>query len=114
MALPPAEIQPLLRRLDALIHQSLPDIEINGLEYLYGDYYHIDVAMSVVYGIEAAFLKTDAQFEEMLYTWDRENTVSCDGELTLEDIIGAEDPDDTDDSNNRVLTVNHRSSVGTY
>jgi len=66
---------------------------------LYGDFYHIDVAMCAVNGIETAFLKKDADFEEM-YTWDRENTVRCAGELTLEDIIGPEEddlPDDIDD-----------------
>ena len=58
-----------------------------------GDYYHIDVAMCVVYGLEAAFLKSDIDFEE-LYTWDRDNTVKCEGMLTLEDIIGMEVPVD--------------------
>ena len=72
---------------------------------LYGYFYHIDVAMCSVYGIETAFLKTDADFEEM-YTWDRENTVRCIGTLTLEDIIGWGDsditdgPDETDDEPN--------------
>jgi len=64
--------------------------------FLDGYYYHIDVAMAVVNGLETAFLKTDADFEEM-YTWDRENTVRCEGSLTLEDIIGPADPDDDDD-----------------
>ena len=59
---------------------------------LYGDYYHIDVAMCAVNGKEYAFLKTDADFEE-IYIWDRENTVRCEGELTLEDIIGPEEED---------------------
>jgi len=59
---------------------------------LYGDHYHIDVAMSVVNGIETAFLKTDRDFEEM-YTWDRVNTIRCEGELTLDDIIGPEEDD---------------------
>ena len=65
--------------------------------YLYGDYYHIDAAMCVVNGIETAFLKTDADFEEM-YSWDRENTVRCEGELTLDDIKRPDeiDPDDGD------------------
>ena len=63
---------------------------------LYGDYYHIDVAMSVLNGLETAFLKTDEDFEEF-YTWDWENTVRCEGELTLEDIIGPEEPEDPDD-----------------
>jgi len=67
---------------------------------LYGDYYHIDVAMCAVNGIETAFLKTDVDFEEM-YTWDRANTVRCEGELTLEDIIGPEEedlPEDIDEN----------------
>ena len=67
---------------------------------LYGDFYHIDVAMCVVNGIETAFLKTDADFEEM-YTWDRENTVRCEGELTLDDISSLEDPSDPDDPENQ-------------
>jgi len=54
---------------------------------LYGDFYHVDVAMSVLSGIETAFLKTDTDFEEM-YSWDRANTVICNGELTLDDILG--------------------------
>ena len=69
---------------------------------LYGDYYHVDVAMSRVNGIDTAFLKTDADFEKMLYTWDRENTVRCEGALTLDDIPGLggiDDPDETDDPN---------------
>jgi len=63
---------------------------------LYGDFYHIDVAMCVVNGLEAAFLKTDEDFEDM-YSWDRENTVICEGELTLDDIPVPEDPDEPDD-----------------
>jgi hypothetical protein len=62
-----------------------------------GFYYHIDVAMCVVNGLETAFLKTDEDFEEM-YTWDRGSTVRCEGELTLYDIIGV--PDDPDDPYN--------------
>ena len=54
---------------------------------LYGYYYHVDVAMARVHGIEVAILKRDADFEEMMYNWDRENTVACEGELTLEDIM---------------------------
>ena len=66
---------------------------------LYGEYYHIDVAMCVVHGLEAGFLKTDADFEQ-LYTWDRANTVRCEGELTLDDIAGSEDVDEPDDPEN--------------
>ena len=64
---------------------------------LYGNYYHIDVAMCAVNGIESAFLKTDEDFEEMLYTWDRENTVICNGELSYEDIAGVDEPDEPDE-----------------
>jgi hypothetical protein len=68
---------------------------------LYGEYYHIDVAMSALNGIDTAFLKTDADFEEMLYTWDRENTVRCEGTLTWEDVqsnLETDEPDEPDDS----------------
>jgi len=64
---------------------------------LYGDFYHVDVAMAVVNGIETAIMKRDADFEEMMYNWDRENTVKCEGELTLEDILAALTDDDLDD-----------------
>jgi hypothetical protein len=62
---------------------------------LYGDYYHIDLAMSDISGIETSFLRTDADFLEMGYEWDMENTVSCEGALTFEDIRPElpEDPD---------------------
>ncbi|MDR2590445.1 MAG: hypothetical protein LBC71_05620 [Oscillospiraceae bacterium] len=68
--------------------------------YLEGDYYHIDVSMCVENGLEIAFLKTDADFEEMGYTWDRENTVRCEGELTLDDIIIPEDPENPENPDN--------------
>lgn len=69
--------------------------------YLDGDYYHIDVAMSVLNGLETAFLKTDADFEELGYIWDMENTVRCEGGLTLEDIKGPEEePEDPEDPEN--------------
>jgi len=63
------------------------------------NFYHIDVAMSAVNGLETAFLKTDTDFMEM-YQWDRENTVRCEGTLTLEDIIGPEEPEEPDDPDN--------------
>jgi len=69
---------------------------------LYGEYYHIDVAMCVVYGIEFAFLKTDDDFDDLGYFWDRDNTVKCEGTLTLDDIPGLDeltDPTDTEDQN---------------
>jgi len=65
---------------------------------LYGYFYHIDIAMCVVNGIETAFLKSDTDFEEM-YTWDRNNTVRCAGDLTLDDILGLNDLTDPDDPN---------------
>ena len=73
--------QVVLGDLDGMIHAW-------NIISLYGDFYHIDVAMCAELGPEAAFLKSDADFEEMLYTWDRENTVRCEGTLTLEDILG--------------------------
>jgi len=69
--------------------------------YLYGYFYHIDVAMARVNGIETAILKRDVDFEEMRYEWDRENTVRCEGELTLEDIMDPliyDEPDDIDEN----------------
>jgi len=61
---------------------------------LEGYFYHIDVAMSVVYGIEVAFLRTDDEFEEMGYVWDRDDTVVANGPLRLEDILALEAPDE--------------------
>jgi len=79
----------VLGHLDGMIHAW-------NIVMLYGDYYHIDVAMCDVNGIETAFLKTDADFMEH-YTWDFENTVVCDGPLTYEDIIATDEPEDEDD-----------------
>jgi len=62
---------------------------------LEGHYYHIDVAMCSVEGLEAAFLKNDEDIEEN-YTWDRENTQRANGPLTLYDIIKDDDPADGD------------------
>ena len=64
---------------------------------LFGDYYHIDVAMCAVNGIETAFLKSDGDFAEF-YLWDYDNTVRCRGTLSYEDIVGIEEPEDLDDS----------------
>jgi len=63
------------------------------LIFLDGHYYHIDVAMCSVEGLEVAFLKTDEDFEEF-YIWDRENTQRANGPLTLYDIIKDDDPPD--------------------
>ena len=54
--------------------------------YLYGNYYHIDVAMAVVNGIETAFLKSDEAFLYLEYLWDRANSPSADGVLSYEDV----------------------------
>jgi len=84
----------VLGELDGMVHAW-------NIVSLYDEYYHIDVAMCVRNGIETAFLKTDAEFEEMMYTWDRNITVECEGELTLEDILGAGLDDDDDDNENQ-------------
>ena len=52
---------------------------------LYGSYYHVDLAMCAHNGIETAFIKNDDDFANS-YTWDTENTVECNGSLTLDDI----------------------------
>jgi len=71
----------ILGHLDGMVHAW-------NIVALNGDFYHIDVSMCVVNGIESAFLKSDTDFEEMMYAWDRENTVRCEGPLTLEDLLG--------------------------
>ncbi|MCL2221191.1 MAG: hypothetical protein FWC20_03540 [Oscillospiraceae bacterium] len=76
----------VLGYLDGLIHAW-------NIVYLDGYFYHIDVAMSAVYGLEKAFLKSDYEFEAMGYEWDRENTVISDGPLSLGDILALEEPD---------------------
>ena len=58
---------------------------------LYGEYYHIDVAMGDVFGIENYFLKTDEYFKER-YVWEFENTPRANGTMTYDDIVGAADP----------------------
>ena len=57
---------------------------------LYGDYYHVDIAMCSINGIETAFLKTDKGIMEN-YTWDIENTIRCNGTLTYEELFMPED-----------------------
>ena len=77
----------ILGYLDGRIHAwNIVELE--------GYFYHIDVAMSVVYGIERAFLRTDDDFEEMGYQWDRYNTVAANGPLHPEDILALEEPDE--------------------
>lgn len=69
--------------------------------YLYGYYYHIDVAMITTLGWEYAFLKTDADFALLEYKWDFYLTPRCEGSLTLDDILAMrayyeEDEEDED------------------
>jgi len=63
------------------------------LVYLYGNFYHIDVAMGDVNGLETTFLKTDAQFMAMRYSWDIRGTPRANGTLTFEYVAGIEEPD---------------------
>ena len=63
---------------------------------LYGEYYHIDAAMCSAFGVETAFLKTDADFIED-YIWDIENTVRCNGTLTYEDIVPVEEEEEEEE-----------------
>jgi len=59
-----------------------------------GEFYHIDIAMSDVYGLESHFLKTDADFMER-YVWDFESTPDAKGTLKYEDIVDMENTEDT-------------------
>ena len=74
----------VLGRLGGMIHAW-------NIVLLAGDYYHIDVSMCAVNGMETAFLKTDADFME-LYAWDIENTIACAGPLTYYDVRNAMTP----------------------
>ena len=64
------------------------------LVYLYGNFYHIDVAFGDVRGLETTFLKTDAQLRARRYTWDFANTPRANGRLTFEDVAGTPEPDE--------------------
>lgn len=64
--------------------------------YLSGAYYHIDVAMCIVNGIQTAFLKTDADFADR-YAWDMVKMKTCKGPMTYEDIVGIEETDEIQD-----------------
>ena len=76
----------VLGYLDGMVHAW-------NIVSLYGDYYHIDVAMGAVNGIETSFLKTD-QSQMERYTWDLESTERCEGLLTYEDIVPPETPEE--------------------
>jgi len=82
------DCQVVLGSLDGMIHAW-------NIVLLNGAYYHIDVAMCAVNGIETAFLKTDADFAEH-YSWDRSKTVACEGTMTYEDVVGVETASPTD------------------
>jgi len=75
----------VLGQLDGMIHAW-------NIVSLYGENYHIDVAMGDLDGIETAFLKTDEDMEER-YVWEKESTVRCNGTLTYEDIVTPEEPE---------------------
>lgn len=87
----------VLGYLDGMVHAW-------NIIYLDYYYYHIDIAMCAVNGIETAFLMTDADIEEH-YSWEREVTVSCRGPLTYEELFGTvedaepgEEGDDTEEN----------------
>ena len=75
--------------LDGMVHGW-------NIVFVNGYYYHIDVAIGAVEGIETAFLKTD-QIQRERYTWDFESTVKCEGPLTYEDIVGVPDEEPSED-----------------
>jgi hypothetical protein len=75
----------VLGYLDGMIHAW-------NIVHLFGNFYHIDVAMSEVNGIYTAFLKTDVEFAEMGYVWDTANTMRADGELTYEAVRSMQHP----------------------
>ena len=76
----------VLGRLDGMIHAW-------NIVSLNGEYYHVDVAMGDMNGIETTFLKTDEDMMER-YAWDMDNTVRCNGTLTYEEIVPPEEPED--------------------
>jgi hypothetical protein len=55
-----------------------------------GWYYHIDVSMCDVNGIETAFLKSDAEMKKT-YSWDTGKYKPCNGSLTYNDIAGGDE-----------------------
>ena len=74
----------VLGYLDGMVHAW-------NIVMLYGDYYHIDVSMGAINGLETAFLKNDLDFTE-LYSWDTGNTVRCQGTMTYWDVVDAQTP----------------------
>ena len=83
------DCQVILGYIDGMIHAW-------NIVSLYGDYYHIDISMCAVNGMETAFMKTDADFGQF-YEWDTENTVICTGELTYEEFVIVEEPQQEDE-----------------
>jgi hypothetical protein len=75
----------VLGYLDGMIHAW-------NIVHLFGNYYHVDVAMAEVNGLSTAFLKNDSQFAQLGYVWDTENTVQADGELTYEAVRSMLEP----------------------
>lgn len=71
--------------------------------FLDGNYYHVDVALCDVDGLEAGFLKTDEDFLQM-YAWGFDTAPVCDGPLTVEDFLPPEeepaDPEEETDPDN--------------
>jgi len=71
-----------------------------------GNYYHIDVSMGYIEGIENIFLKTDIQMRNLGYDWDFISTPRAQGVLTYEYVVGPEEYDypeeydDIEDANN--------------
>ena len=71
--------QVVLGEFDGMIHAW-------NIVYLNGNYYHIDVAMAAVYGIETVFLKNDIQFLFLGYSWNRAATPRAAGVLSYEEV----------------------------
>ena len=67
--------------------------------FLDGFYYHIDVAMGDVYGIENHFLRNDTQMRAGRYIWDFANTPSANGPLTFQDVAGSDEAYYEEDEN---------------
>ena len=67
----------VLGELDGMIHAW-------NLVRLFGNYYHIDVAMAAFNGIETAFLKNDTALLYLDYSWDRASAPHADGVFSYE------------------------------